>query len=245
MGILDLPAPLFAGLDQVMGNILPPSGRLVLWALLAAAVSMGLYWALSPQRKLNDVKHRALKARQDLNAFDGEFEDAWPMMRSMLGLSIKQLGMTTMPAILASVPALALIIWLGTIYGYDLPGKTDAIEVQTTPTTEVQAAIQTPANGSPGNPPRLVVTDPDGGLVSDISLTAAIPTIHKKQWWNMLVGNPLGYLPSEGEIEAIAFDLPERDYLGFGPDWLRPWYMLFFTVLVIGSLAIKMIGRID
>ncbi|NJO36726.1 MAG: hypothetical protein HC871_02735, partial [Rhizobiales bacterium] len=93
--------------------------------------------------------------------------------------------------------------------------------------------------------PRLVVTDPGGAVISDIALAAPIPTIHKKQWWNTLIGNPLGYLPDDGAIEAIAFDLPEKDYLGFGPGWLRPWYVLFFTILVLGSLAIKIVGRID
>lgn len=245
MGLFDLPAPLFAFADQVMSSFASPTIRLVLWGLVAAILSMGLYWLLSPQGKLTDVKIRALKARQNLNAFDGEFAEAWPLMRSMLGLSLKQLGMTTMPAVVASIPVLALIVWLGTAYGYDVPANEGEIGVQTTPSTEVSAAIRTPGTASPDNPPRLVVTDPSGEVVSDISLAAAVPTIHKKQWWNSLFGNPLGYLPADGDIEAIAFDLPENDYLGFGPSWLRPWYVLFFTILVLGSLAIKTLGRIE
>jgi hypothetical protein len=90
-----------------------------------------------------------------------------------------------------------------------------------------------------------VVTAAGGEVIGDIALAAPVPTIHKKQWWNTLIGNPLGYLPDDGAIEAIAFDLPEKDYLGFGPGWLRPWYVLFFTILVIGSLAIKIVGRIE
>jgi hypothetical protein len=245
MGIFDLPAPLFAWADQVMSAFASPTVRLVIWGLVAAVLSMGLYWLFSPQGKLNDVKVRALKARQDLNAFDGEFAEAWPMMRRMLGLSFKQLGMTTMPAILASLPVLALIVWLGTAYGYGLPNGEGEIGIETTPKVEVLGEIRTIEAASPENPPRLVVTDPGGEVISDISLAAPVPTIHKKQWWNTLFGNPLGYLPDDGEIEAIAFDLPEKDYLGFGPGWLRPWYVLFFTILVLGSLAIKVFGRIE
>jgi hypothetical protein len=48
-----------------------------------------------------------------------------------------------------------------------------------------------------------------------------------------------------GMLMAIQIGLPERDYLGFGPGWLRPWYVLFFTILVLGSLAIKMTLRIE
>lgn len=245
MGIFDLPAPLFTWADQVMSGFASPTLRLVVWGLVAAVLSMGLYWLLSPQGKLNDVKVRALAARRDLNAFDGEFADAWPMMRRMLGLSFKQLGMTTMPAVLASIPVLALIVWLGTAYGYGLPDDETAVAVQTTPSLEAQAEIRTADNASPENPPRLVVTDPSGTVIGDISLAASVPTIHKKQWWNTLIGNPLGYLPDDGDIEAISFELPEKDYLGFGPGWLRPWYVLFFTILVLGSLTIKMLWRIE
>ena len=245
MGLFDLPAPLFAWLDQVMSGFAAPTLRLVIWGLVGAVLSMGLYWLFSPQGKLTDVKMRALAARQKLNAFDGEFAEAWPLMRSMLGLSLRQLGMTTLPALLASLPVLALIVWLGTAYGYGLPESQGAVEVETTPAVEAQGKVQILDNASPDNPPRLVVTDPGGGLISEFSLAAPVPTIHKKQWWNTLIGNPLGYLPDDGEIDAISFDLPEKDYLGFGPGWLRPWYVLFFTILVLGSLAIKMVGRIE
>jgi len=245
MGLFDLPAPLFTWADQMMGGFASPTLRLIVWGLIAAALSMGLYWLFSPQGKLSDIKIRALTARRDLNAFDGEFADAWPLMRSMLSLSFRQLAITTLPAVLASLPVLTLIVWLGTAYGYSLPQGEGTVMVETTPTVEASGEIRTVANASFANPPRLLVTGPSGDVISDISLTAPIPTIHKKQWWNALIGNPLGYLPADGDVEAIAFDLPENDYVGFGPGWLRPWYVLFFSILVIGSLAIKRFGRIE
>ncbi len=245
MGVFDLPAPLFAWADQLMSSFASPTARLVVWGLVAAVLSMGLYWLFSPQGKLTDIKMRALKARRELNSFDGEFAEAWPMMRSMLGLSLRQLAMTTMPAILASIPVLALIVWLSTTYGYALPDGRDAVEVQTVPSTTVSAEFKSSDAAAAANFPRLVITDSEGTLVGDIALAAPVPTIHKKQWWNTLFGNPLGYLPADGRIDAIEIGLPEQDYLGFGPGWLRPWYVLFFTILVVGSLAIKMTMRIE
>ena len=244
MGVFDVPAPLFAWVDQVMSGVAPPTLRLIVWGLVAAVLSMGLYWMFSPQHRLTDVKIRAAKAREDLNAFDGEFGEAWPLMQSMLSLSFRQLTMTTMPALLASIPVLMLIVWLSTAYGYAMPDGQSRIEVETTPNTAVLAKYQSPDGPVAANHPRLIVTNVDGDVVGDIALAAPVPTIHKKQWWNRLIGNPLGYLPADSDIDAIEIDLPERDYLGFGPSWLRPWYVLFFTILVVGSLAIKMAFRI-
>ena len=51
MGIFDLPAPLFAWADQAMSGFAPPTVRLILWGLVAAVFSMGLYWLFSPSGK--------------------------------------------------------------------------------------------------------------------------------------------------------------------------------------------------
>ena len=245
VGVFDLPAPLFAWLDQLMGGVMSPTLRLVFWGLLAAVLSMGLYWLLSPQGRLSEVKTRAIKARHDLNACDGDFAEAWPLMRSMLALSFRQLGITTWPALVASVPVLALIVWLGTAYGYRLPIDGSEIGVRTKSLDLVSAELRLPDDATTEHYPRLVVTDQKGQVVGDIELTVPVPVIHKKRWWNALIGNPLGYLPDDGVVEAVEIDLPERDYLGVGPAWVRPWYVLFFTTLVLGSLAIKILGRIE
>jgi hypothetical protein len=242
MGVFDLPAPLLGWLDQQLGALLPPTARLILWGLIAAALSMGLYWAVSPQGRLTRVKVDALDARKRLDAHDGEFADAWPLMRRMLGLSLRQLAMTTWPAIVASIPVLALIVWLGTAYGYDLPAEDGAIAVQATPEQALSGRVE---GASAPSPPRLLVTGSDGAVVSEIDLEAPVPTIHKRQWWNALFGNPLGYLPDESPIEALEIGLHEREYLPIGPSWLRPWYVLFFATLILGSIAIKVIGRIE
>jgi hypothetical protein len=72
-----------------------------------------------------------------------------------------------------------------------------------------------------------------------------VPTIHKRQWWNALVGNPVGYLPDSSRLEWIELGLPQREYLTVGPAWLRAWYVVFFSVLLAASLAIKVAARIE
>lgn len=70
------------------------------------------------------------------------------------------------------------------------------------------------------------------------------PVVHKRQWWNALIGNPAGYLPPQGPAEAIYLDLPKKQMLAFGPDWMRGWEFLYFVLLVAGSLGLKHFWRI-
>ncbi len=243
MGVFDLPAPLLSWLDAWLGQVAPPTLRLIFWGLLAAILSMALYWLISPQQQLATIKHRALEARQALNAHDGEFAEAWPLMRRMLGLSMRQLGMTTWPALVASLPVLALICWLGTTYGYGFPSQTEAVGIQTYPAP--MTARLTYDTVDPKAPARLVVADQNGQALSDIPLLAPVPTLHKKQWWNALIGNPAGYLPDDSPLERIDIGLPAQEFLTLGPSWLRPWYVLFFGTLLLGSITIKVAGRIE
>ncbi len=79
MGLFDFPAPLFGAVEALL-QPLPPAARLALWAAVAAGLSMWLYKLLSPQKKLAEAEAEALAARRELNAFDGEMDEAWPMI---------------------------------------------------------------------------------------------------------------------------------------------------------------------
>ena len=52
MGLFDWPAPAFTTLDDLMGDAIGPFGRVLIWGLLCAVVSMVLYRVLSPQTRI-------------------------------------------------------------------------------------------------------------------------------------------------------------------------------------------------
>ena len=81
MGLFDLPGPLLSWIDSGLGLVVPPTLRLILWGLLGGAASMALYWLLSAQRAIAAAKADAGDARRALDAFEGEFADAWPLIR--------------------------------------------------------------------------------------------------------------------------------------------------------------------
>jgi len=246
MGIFDLPAPLLAWLDAGLGLIAPPTLRLVLWGLIGGVGSMALYWLLSPQDQIAGAKRAAARARQALDAYEGEFADAWPLIRNLLRHALRQLGLVLWPALVASAPAICLLAWLSSTYEYSYPGAPDLVGIHTSP-EQLQAALLPPAAASEKgkSTPRIVVADQAGNVVRTIPWAAPITTIDKRHWWNFLIGNPAGYLPDDASIERIQLDLQPNEYLSFGPEWLRAWYGVFFAALLASSLAIKLWARID
>jgi hypothetical protein len=235
MGLLDLPAPFFDFVDRSLLGALPPVARLILWAIAGAAVSLTLYRWLSPQRRIAAAKAAALDARRQLNAHDGDLESALPLMRQSMKAALRHVGLVFPAALIASLPVLALLVWLDGAYGYQLPQGAQ------TPTVSVEPASysgQWQPNGS------IDVRDQSGAEVARLTLAEPITRIEKRQWWNAIVGNPAGYLPEQGPIDSVTIALPERQYLPVGPDWLRSWLTVALTALVIASLLIMRIAQI-
>ena len=235
MGLFDLPAPFFDFVDRSLLGALPPLVRLILWAVAGAAVSLTLYRLLSPQRRIAAAKAAALDARRRLNAHDGDLESALPLMRQSMKAALRHVGLVFPAAIVASLPVLALLVWLDGAYGYQLPQNRQAPAVSVEP--EVYSGQWQP-NGS------IEVRDQSGAEVARLTLAQPITHIEKRQWWNVLIGNPAGYLPDQGPIERVTIALPERHYLPIGPDWLRSWVTVALTTLVIASLLIMRVARI-
>lgn len=240
MGLLDLPTPLFAWLDARLNGWLPPVAIICLWGILGALVSMELYRLLSPQARIRAIKARLARAQQRLSAYDGELDGAWPLIRRMLGLALRRVGVVLPATLAASLPLLALIVWLDTSYGraFPEPGLYEGVAVE----EPYRGTLVT--NGDE-RPARAEVRDDSGALVAEVELPAPVPVVHKKRWWNVLIGNPNGYLDPDGPLDHIAIDLPRRQYLSSGPDWLRGWEVAFFGALILSSLAFKFARRIQ
>jgi len=251
MGLFDLPAPLLSWIDQVILGALPPVVHLVVWGLAGSVLSMGLYKLISPQKRIGELRFAAVEARRRMAAYDGEFSGLGAVAFTSLGLSFRHVGAILLPAVSASLPVICLLAWLSNNYGYRLPVANTVIAIQIEPSSSAVTwqgeAIPPPGASDIAWPPdegtaRLL--DAQSRLLVELPLPAAVPIIHKRQWWNHLLGNPIGYLPVDGPVEKVTLGLQPRTYLDVNPAWLGGWEMIFLTVLFVASIAIKFAFRI-
>ncbi len=252
MGLLDIPAPLFTWLETMVLGALPAGLRLGIWAVIGGALSMGIYHFLSPQERLARLKSEVTAAQKALAGFEGEIADLWPIFRRTLQLSFTQLGLALGPAIAASLPVLVILIWASTHYDHAPPAAGTAVTIETIPAGAALRASVPITQRAPGQwqviwpaegiPLRLY----DANGVELVAFTDPPPArlIHKRTWWNVFIGNPAGYLPDTARIERLTVFLPERTYLPFGPPWLRTWEALFFLIVIVTSLTVKVVFRI-
>lgn len=242
-----MPAPLFRWLDALLAAVAPPVPRLAVWGAVGGAVSMLLYRALSPQARIALGKSELLVARRTLNRYDGGLDGAWPLMRNMLRAAIRQVGRVAWPALLASLPVVCLLAWLSTAYGYTYPSPDVVPGITTVPGGfEAHWAEQRLAAGeSQARPPRVLVGSRDAGIIVDVALPEPVPVIHKRQWWNLLLGNPVGYLPSDAAVDLVRVELPRQEFLAAGPHWMRGWETPFFSALLVVALGLKRLANIQ
>ncbi|MGH8193742.1 MAG: hypothetical protein ACREQ8_04975 [Woeseiaceae bacterium] len=236
LGLFDLPAPLLQWIDNRLTTFIPAPVTVAIWAVIGAILCLELYRIVSPQRRIGEIKQQAKAAQEKLGNYDGEFEGAWPLMKDMLGLSLKRVAIVFPATLIAAYPVIVLLVWLSNHYGHHFPAPDEDVAVEASPLL---------ARWVPGDPPRIQAMQPDGQTVLDRPLTAAVPVIHKRAWWNWLIANPAGYLPADAPVDEIRIDLRDREFFAKGPGWLRGWEAIFITVLTIAALIYKSARKID
>jgi hypothetical protein len=200
---------------------------------------MALYRLVSPQRRLERIAAEERSLKGALRDDDTELAEGLASARRLLRLAFARLCFAVPAVIVAALPVLFLMPWLDTRYAYELPPPERSAVVRASPST-----IQGMWIAAADAPPRIELRDANGGIVRTEPITAPVPVIQKRAWWNRLVGNPLGYLPDDGPIERIDIDLPPRHVLTVGPEWIRTWLAPFFGALLATSLLIKFVFRI-
>ena len=250
MGLFDIPAPLFSALDGLI-SFLPAYARLLLWAAITGAISMLLYWLCSAQGRVEAAKERAIKARAAMAGYKGhEFGEMWPLAKESLAASMQHFVVVLVPAVLSSLPALTLIIWVSGQFSYHLPQQGAVVKIQSTPAASVMELTPVNTDGEnttvvwPAVEKPVAITTTDNIQLFKLPLDAAVPVVHQRVWWNSLIGNPNGYLPADSNIQEVSFGLPPIEFFAAGPSWARTWELSYFLLLILVSLGIKVAFKI-
>ncbi len=260
MGVLDVPAPVFYFLDNTF-DFLPDFVRLAFWSVLAGALSMAFYALISPQASISRVKVALREAQGLLATSDESFAELQLLVKRTLSLAFKHLMLVFVPALVSSLPLICILVWASSQFGYQFPQPGEAVSVSARPASaapelnwitdlagpeypspEYSSSVWTVAWPDGGH--SLTLGDEKGNQLIRIPPPIAIPQIHKRLWWNSLVGNPLGYLPHLSTVDSVIFDFPARHYLPIGPGWLRGWLPFFFIAATFSALTIKWLFRI-
>ncbi|AZO31439.1 hypothetical protein [Mesorhizobium sp. M1B.F.Ca.ET.045.04.1.1] len=238
MGLLDMLSPVLSALDNWLTPVLPSSARLVLWAALGAFLCMELYRVLSPQKRIAEIKLAYARTQQSVADFEGEFQEAWPLLRRMLALALRRVALVFPATIAASLPLLLIVVWLDSRYGDVYPPPDASVGVKVSGDFKGRWV-----NGSNGVPHAQIV-DRAGSAIADVPVTQAVSVIQKWRWWNVLIGNPAGYLPEDLPFDRIDLGLPRQQVLGVGPAWLRGWEGIFFAATILVALMLKSVRGI-
>jgi hypothetical protein len=240
LGLFDLPAPLLQWIDDRVTAVLPVPLSITLWAVICGVACLELYRVVSPQQRISRIKHDAREAQQRLAEYDGEVEGAWPLMRRMLGLSLKRVAIVIPATLVAAYPVIALLLWMSSAYGHTFPAHGEPVAVEVAAPLEGRLI-----ESSDGSPAQVQAREPDGDVMLEVPLAVAVPVLHKWVWWNWLMANPAGYLPDDAPVDEVRIDLPRRELHPFGPPWMRGWESIFLPVLFVAALAYKTARHID
>lgn len=144
-------------LFQTINSTLPLSnvGIVLVWAVIAGLVSMFVYRRWSNQQKLNALMEQIQQSQKELNQYEGnEFGEMLPLLKRNLSLSLKRVGLSLVPSLLAGLPLVLVMICLdadikqssaaspqlqhalaqpdgGSANESDLPAETDTLPTET------------------------------------------------------------------------------------------------------------------
>ena len=250
LGLLDLPAPLWNLLDQMLAAVgLPPALRVLIYAIASAWLCMALYRRLSRQQELGELSAASKILRAELAGYDGPFDGLMSRVQQLMRLSMRHLGLSFGPALACGLPLLFLLPWLSNHFGSAFPAPGTLISVGVdghreqltwSPTdlswNEDIAAWQVPW---PQAGETMVLRTGEQALLT-LPTPAPSTTVHQRiPLFNLLIGNPAGYLPVSAAVNAVHLNLPDQQLLPFGPQWLRGWLAVYFGAMVLWSLWLK------
>lgn len=253
--LLDSLSPALSFVDGLLvGLSLAPVWRIAVFAALGSLVSMLLFKKLSRQRALAALKLEIKAVQKDLvRPGSGRLGE---IVRQNLELTGRQLWLSFWPALLASIPILFLLAFCSNQFGAEPMGPGSRVYVTPAGLQGSPAEFEWHGVNAQWDARKKAWTfyHPGSGQTASLRFgdreqlnwPTAVPVhvLHKKQWWNVLVANPAGYLDERAQVSSVAFNTPAQVIIDWGPGWMRGWLFAFMLFLVLFSVAVKLLWKI-
>ena len=255
--LLDILNPVLAAADRGLQSVsVAPLWRIAIFAALGAMVSMKLFKKFSNQDALAALKQDIRQVQNDLVRSNDASRQLAQTVRQNLELTGRQLWLSFWPALLASVPLLFLLVFCSNQFGVHAAEAGSRVYVTPAGLQGSPAEFNWHNVNAQWDARKAAWTfyQPEAGQTATLffdnreqfSLPPAVPTrvLHKKQWWNLLVANPAGYLHDAAMFASVEFNTPTQVIINWGPGWMRGWLFAFMLFLVLFSVAFKILWKI-
>jgi hypothetical protein len=253
-GLLGIPFPFYGAVNGVLAGMLGAVGAILVWSLLCSVAVLFLYRLCSPQAKLRFIKQRMREVQKELARDPDDLRALLRLSGENIKLALKRFVFTVVPTCIAILPLLSLTSWVNAEYGYDAPLPDERIGIAVQPEGASLLVGTLPSGGAPmaTNAVRMVagmsgfvLLDTLGNSLQAIGFPPQGNVVAHKQWWNGLLGNPMGYLPVSTEVDSVQFAFGRRDFIPVGPHWLRGWEALFLMGMTVFSLPLKIAFKVE
>lgn len=251
MGLFDLLLEPLTWFSEVVRSLGGSDGLTVsLLGIISGVVSMLMYRRISPQQNLTQVGEDIHRVRAALVAYDGDMDGMLKLVRTAAGLSLKQLWLTGWPAVVSSLPVLFIAVPLSALFDFETPKSGDVVEMRVLPASASQRvsttndlALARDAAGVlrfrwPENTTAVKLSLDDSGSIS-VSAQSICGGIDRFRLHNLLVGSANPSIAASSAVDHIEVSCPQRDLVGFGPEWLRAWWVTFFVTIVATSFFLR------
>lgn len=257
--LFDFLSPALSRLDSVLSDslALAPVWRVALFAAFASIASMWLFKRLSNQDELATLKQEIKAVQKTLVGRDRSHGGLTADLLQNLKLTGRQLWLSFWPALLASLPVLFLLAFSSNQFGVEAAKTGSRVYVTPIGLQGSPAEYRWHGVNAQWDARKKAWTfyQPEPGQIASLmlerqqqlSLPTAVPAtvLHRKYWWNYLLANPAGYLDANATIERFEFNTPTQVIINWGPGWMRGWLFAFMLFLVLFSVAIKRVWKIQ
>jgi len=252
-GLLGIPFPLYGVVDRLMASVIGATGSILVWSLLCSAAVLFIYRHCSPQKKLRVIKDRMREIGGELNKNPDDLSLLLRLSGENIKIAFKRFLLTFLPTCVAVLPLLSLATWLNSHYGYQTPLPGEKVIATAMPvSTEIGAGWASMLTYGVTNTVEategvdaLTLFGSDGTALAEVTFPPRGNVIAHKKWWNLLLGNPVGYLPVNSAPDAVLLDFDRREFIGFGPDWMRGWEAVFLVGMTVFSIGLKVAFKVE